>query len=101
MSSEVEVLKLTTGEEVIGRLGFKGDYYQVTNPLVAVQVPSQSGQVGLAFVPWIMAGNTDEVLIPFSQVIAKVSAKRQIADMYLEQVTGLSLATTDTSSIKL
>lgn len=101
MSSEVNVIKLTTGEEVICRCTVGSDEVLLKRPHTIMQVPGPNGQVGIALVPWIMAGNDEDISIPTRHVLAQVSSKRELADMYLQQVTGLSLASTDTSQIKL
>lgn len=99
--SDVHVIKLSSGEEIVTRLQVKGDYLVFEKPLTLVQVPGQNGQVGMAVAPWIMSGVTDSVEVSLNWVVADVPAKQEIANMYLEQTTGLSLASADTSKLQL
>ena len=58
--SEVKVLKLTTGEEVIARVGQEVDNIILEKPMTMAPVPGQTpGQVGCAMVPWMMAAKGD------------------------------------------
>ena len=47
--SEVKVLKLTTGEEVIARVKQERDYMMLEKPMTMAPVPGQAaGQMGFA-----------------------------------------------------
>ena len=53
--SDVKVLKLTTGEEIIARVEQQRDYMMLEKPMTMAPVPGQTpGQMGFAMVPWMM-----------------------------------------------
>jgi len=43
-------------------------------------------------IPWIQTGSSKKIKINKSQVVAKVSTIKEIADKYLEAVTGISVS---------
>lgn len=91
MSNEVVVVKLSTGEELISRCEFMDETVILNKPHILMQVPGPNGQVGFGLAPWIMAGNIEYVTIKNKWVITTVSANSEVGNMYLQQVTGLTL----------
>ena len=90
--SEVKVLKLTTGEEVIARVEQQRDYMMLEKPMTMAPVPGQSpGQMGFAMVPWMMAAKGDFIQLSLSHIMVETEAKGEIEKNYLASVTGLSL----------
>ena len=90
--SEVKVLKLTTGEEVIARVKQKRDYMMLEKPMTMAPVPGQSpGQMGFAMVPWMMAAKGDFIQLSLSHIVVETEAKGEIEKNYLASITGLSL----------
>jgi hypothetical protein len=58
------------------------------------------GQIGLAFVPWTLSNPTIEVLdVPASAVLLMFDPSERVETQYLEQTSGISLATSSGSRI--
>ena len=93
MATDVKVLKLITGEEIITRLTKKEKVYSLDKPMMLRTVPSTSAtkQIGFALVPWIVSGNNQTVEVNYSHIIAEDDAREQVSNNYLEAVTGLTL----------
>ena len=90
--SDVKVLKLTTGEEVIARVEQQRDYMMLEKPMTMAPVPGQTpGQMGFAMVPWMMAAKGDFIQLSLSHIVAETEAKSEIEKNYLASITGLSL----------
>ena len=90
--SEVKVLKLTTGEEIIARVEQQRDYMMLEKPMTMAPVPGQSpGQMGFAMVPWMMAAKGDFIQLSLSHIVVETEAKGEIEKNYLASITGLSL----------
>lgn len=98
MSREVIVCKLSTGEEIIGT---SVDDQKDENSLflgkvrvVALQ-PGPNGHISFALIPWMAtAAELNNVAISRRHIIATVTdVPRQIVDAYLQQTTGIELAT--------
>ena len=90
--SEVKVLKLTTGEEVIARVEQQRDYMMLEKPMTMAPVPGQSpGQMGFAMVPWMMAAKGDFIQLSLSHIVVETETKGEIEKNYLASITGLSL----------
>ena len=90
--SEVKVLKLTTGEEIIARVKQERDYMMLEKPMTMAPVPGQSpGQMGFAMVPWMMAAKGDSIQLSLSHIVVETDAKGEIEKNYLASITGLSL----------
>jgi len=90
--SDVKVLKLTTGEEVIARVEQQRDYMMLEKPMTMAPVPGQTpGQMGFAMVPWMMAAKGDFIQLSLSHIMVETEAKGEIEKNYLASVTGLSL----------
>ena len=90
--SDVKVLKLTTGEEVIARVEQQRDYMMLEKPMTMAPVPGQTpGQMGFAMVPWMMAAKGDSIQLSLSHIVVETEAKGEIEKNYLASITGLSL----------
>ena len=85
--SDVKVLKLTTGEEVIARIRQEGDNIILEKPMTMAPVPGQTpGQMGFAMVPWMMAAKGDSIQISLSHIVVETEAKSEIEKNYLAQI---------------
>ena len=96
MASDVKILKMITGEEVMARVSDDltdgGGLITLDKPMTLQAVPTnQQGQMGFALVPWLMSGKSDKITISIDHVIAQDDPKDQAEKNYLAQVTGLSL----------
>ena len=96
MASEVKILKMITGEEVMARVSDDltdgGGLITLDNPMTLQAIPTnQQGQMGFALVPWIMSGKSNKIIISIDHVIAQDDPKDQAEKNYLANVTGLTL----------
>ena len=96
MASDVKILKMITGEEVMARVSDDltdgGGLITLDKPMTLQAVPTnQQGQMGFALVPWLMSGKSDKITISIEHVIAQDDPKDQAEKNYLANVTGLSL----------
>jgi hypothetical protein len=96
MASDVKILKMITGEEVMARvsddLSDGGGLITLDNPMTLQPVPSQqTGQMGFALVPWLMSGKSEKITVSIEHVIAQDDPKDQAEKNYLASVTGLTL----------
>ena len=93
MSNDVKVLKLITGEEVIARISEESsDLLTLEKPMtLQILPPNTSGQVGFAIVPWLMAGNSEKIIISTEHILAEDIVKSEIEKNYLANVTGLTI----------
>jgi len=96
MASDVKILKMITGEEVMARVSDDltdgGGLITLDKPMTLQPVQTnQQGQMGFALVPWLMSGKSDKITVSIEHVIAQDDPKDQAEKNYLAQVTGLSL----------
>ena len=96
MASDVKILKMITGEEVMARVSDDltdgGGLITLDKPMTLQPVQTnQQGQMGFALVPWLMSGKSDKITISIEHVIAQDDPKDQAEKNYLAQVRGLSL----------
>ena len=92
MASEVKILKLITGEEVMARVTEHRDLLELDNPMTLQAIPTnQQGQMGFALVPWLMSGKSEKITMSIDHVIAQDDPKDQAEKNYLANVTGLTL----------
>jgi hypothetical protein len=98
----VYTFKLATGEEMVAKFlrSEDGNYY-VSHPLVLgmqqVQNP-ETGQVGqqIGFMPFAVTLNPDiikEIPINISNIVTYFEPPKDISDGYLQQTSGIQLAT--------
>ena len=95
---ETIILKLVSGEEVIGQI--QGQYdlslesFQVKSPRVLTMQQMPDGRVGASFMPLLLLiGNNDSVTIHKKNVIAYSSSiNSEYEKRYMEAITGLTLA---------
>ena len=96
MASEVKILKMITGEEVMARVSDDltdgGGLITLDNPMTFQAIPTnQQGQMGFALVPWLMSGKSEKITISIDHVIAQDDPKDQAEKNYLANVTGVTL----------
>ncbi len=92
MANDVKILKLITGEEVMARIEQKETMLVLDKPMTLQQIPNpQTGQIGIALVPWFMSGKNENITISISHVIAQDVPKSAPEKNYLAAVTGLTL----------
>ena len=99
-------LKLTTGEEIIGKfVGLSEDEDSIIlekTRTLAVQ-PLGQGQMGIGMIPF-MVGNPDgEVRIARDKILGEPvdGPPKNLEDSYLQQVSGLTFATSAANAGKI
>ena len=82
-------LKLISGEEVVGRIGDPTqDVVILTKPMTFIMGPQ-----GLGMVPYMFSAPQDaKIKIKDSAIVAIVKTDDQVNKQYIQQTTGLSLA---------
>ena len=104
MPKEVKVLKLVSGEEVITRIKNDPDNVSDTlvceKPMITQPVPIQDGKMAMGISAWMYAGQSDEVEIARSSVIAMTDAKKDVENKYIEMVTGVTISTIGPTILK-
>lgn len=107
MASEILSFKLIGGDEIVAEVvGVKrGNVltesttspiteYMVRRPHILQFQPVAPGKVGLAFVPWTLSNPTIERMqLPASAVILTFSPSENVEKQYIEQTSGIQLAT--------
>ncbi len=99
--AKVLSFKIVGGEEVVAEVlneKFSGTdkitSYTLKRPHILQFHQSGNGQVGLAFVPWTLSNpGIVSIEVPASAVILTFEPSLAVSDQYLQQVSGLSLAT--------
>ena len=92
MANDVKILKLITGEEVMARIEQKETMLILNKPMTLQRLPNpQTGQIGVALIPWFMSGKNENITISIDHVIAQDDPKSQPEKNYLAAVTGLTL----------
>lgn len=92
MSDErIYILKLTSGEDVIGEILADNDFYvNVKNP-VKVAVAFQKGQPSVGFQPFPMFSDEQEKVFPIAKlsVVYSYKANQEFIDNYKQIFSGL------------
>jgi len=84
---DIITLKLTSGEEVIGRYMGKGAH-GITMKKPVCLAP---GKEGFGMIPWMMSADAEEVSIAEGSIIAMSDTIEEIAKKYIEVTSGLAL----------
>ena len=101
-SSTVAIFKLDNGDEIIGEWEFETNdvsvciTYKVKRPLkVTIVRDPSTGQPGKALMDWIiLAPEIEEVHLYSSKLLCyPIQATRELADVWLQQTSGLILTT--------
>ena len=85
---EIVTLKLSSGEELIGRLSEETDtHYKLSKPLVIGM-----GNGGPGLMPWLYTINpTTDIPVAKTLVVVIVPSDKQYADMFIESTTSIQL----------
>jgi len=84
---EVKTLKLVTGEEIIARVIKEGDCWKLNHPVISVQTPQ-----GMGLMPYCVTSSDVEMTLHSDHIMLLLDTRKELADQYLENVTGLSLS---------
>ena len=93
MSQKVVALKLSTGEEIIGRVENRTEQtITVDRPNIIGLVPSQGG-IHIQLMPWFASNQTGSVEINAAHVVGETEPAGELEKGYLEKTSGISLVT--------
>lgn len=86
---EVVTLKLTSGEELIGKLVEEMPAaYRLSRPLVL-----SMSQKGIGMIPYLFTVNPDkDIKVNKTAVVVAEATEKEFADQYLQGTTGIKLA---------
>jgi len=86
---DVVTLKLTSGEEILGKLVEDGALYiKLNRPMVLT-----AGQQGLGMAPYLFTANPDrDVRIFKNTVVVFEPTLKEFSDSYIQGTTGIKLA---------
>ena len=90
-------VKVSTGEEIVGRFESQDEDMQVVKPCVITLNP-QNGQAML--IPWLMSIDTassDPITIKKEHIITTNKPNKSLADAYIQSTTGIAPATANTN----
>ena len=94
---ETVCVKVSTGEEIVGRFESQDEDMQVVKPCVITLNP-QNGQAML--IPWLMSIDTassDPITIKKEHIITTNKPNKSLADAYIQSTTGIAPATANTN----
>ena len=90
-------VKVSTGEEIVGRFESQDGDIQVIKPCVITLNP-QNGQAML--IPWLMSIDTtssDPVTIKKEHILTTNKPNKSLADAYIQSTTGIAPASANTN----
>ena len=90
-------VKVSTGEEIVGRFESQEGDIQVIKPCVITLNP-QNGQAML--IPWLMSIDTtssDPVTIKKEHILTTNKPNKSLADAYIQSTTGIAPASANTN----
>lgn len=92
MGNEVIALKLSTGEEVIGRVEYNDSQtLNLSKVRIVIIQPMENQQVGVAFMPF-MASNPDGVIpLTKTSIVGEVRPTAVMEKAYLQQTSAIQL----------
>lgn len=96
--SQIRVLKLTTGEEVIASTHQVGSSLTLHKPRVVQLVATETGAT-LMLMPWIQVDPDNSVQIDVDKVITSLDANSQVEKAYLQRTSGIDLGAASNGSI--
>ncbi len=83
-------LKLTTAEEVIGKITSETDETFVVNRPLALG-PMPDGRAGAGLFPWLLSGKTDDVVVNKTTIIGFSHTTEEVAQKYIESTTNIQI----------
>lgn len=92
--SNVRLIRMNTGEEVLARVLDETNGYTIKTP--AIIVPVGEGRIMLA--PWLPYAETDNMVVPTSAVAFVVTPKPEMTKNYIEATSKLVLPETEVKS---
>jgi hypothetical protein len=94
---ETICVKVSTGEEIVGRFDSQDGDIEVVKPCVITLNP-QNGQAML--IPWLMSIDTtssDPITIKKEHIITTNKPNKSLSDAYIQNTTGIAPASANTN----
>lgn len=93
--SGIKIIKLITGEEMIGDMSQSGDNVTVSNPATVHLVPNQAGTMGIAMVPFAPYAEEDEFMFNLSHIMTAYTPGNDLRNQYSQRFgSGIVVAKT-------
>ena len=86
-SGDIVSLKLTNGDEIIGRYQEETDTHITVERPLAITI----GPQGLGMMPWMFLGAKDTIKLRKDHVFVYMQSKSDAAGQYIQGTTGLSI----------
>ena len=96
MSEPIRLFKLTSGDEIIGRqTDTDSEFYTLKSVRLIIMQPTGPGQIGLGMIPWMGGAPDEEIRVSKKNIMGWPvgGVPKQLEDNYLQQTSGLQLAT--------
>lgn len=84
----VKVLKLVSGEEIIGKVKKENGKYHIEDPLKIIMVPSGNG-IGMALAPYVPYTTNEKIDINEEHVMLEIEPMEDLKSGYISEVTGI------------
>lgn len=79
METEILIVRMRSGEDVISQVVYNGDSYTLTKP--AMLVPAGGGNIGM--IPWLMYGNIENgITVPKDATFFTFKPLKDLSDEY-------------------
>lgn len=93
--SGIKIIKLITGEEMIGDMEQISDNVTVRNPATVHLVPNQAGTMGIAMVPFAPYAEEDAFMFNLSHIMTSYTPGTDLRNQYSQRFgSGLVVAKT-------
>ena len=86
--SDVRVLKLVNGEDVVAKVEKQDNQLILSDPLRIIMIPSEQG-MGMALISWIPYSADDKVSIPEDRVLCNVTPENGVKVEYQNQTSSI------------
>jgi methanogenic corrinoid protein MtbC1 len=86
---EVVSMKLTTGEEIIGKMVEENAHgIKISKPMVL-----SAGPQGIGMIPYMFTVSPEkDVTVNYGAIVSQSATDKQFADAYIQNTTGIKLA---------
>ena len=93
--SDVQIVRLSTGEEVVAKVTFDKGFYTLTDGILLI--PAGEGKIGM--IPFVPYAKRDPVVIGEAHVMFTVEPGAELARQVLEATSSIIMP--DTGGLKL
>ena len=89
--ANIKIIKLSTGEELIGEVEDKGLSYSIKNAVQIAIIPSRTNaqQPSIGLAPWLPYAENDPVLIPKQNVVYEAKPVKEMINNYSSIFSGI------------